>query len=880
MERLEPDDVLRRALDLLDATREDALLVLGEPGIGKSHLLQQIAGNAGPPTTVVRVRAAESSYPLSGIAAFISSLRGLESADLVRHVTLRSQQPDGLHAAAHDLIALLQGMSFPPTGILIDGVDDLDPDSLALMGTIAAHLGGTGLRLVLTATEPAPAEHFEGMPTVAIGPMSEAAQMQVADEHPSTDRTSARIIAQRSGGNPAVLLAHLDELAPGTAQRPTGLKLPPASSTVHERIASAVLDTLDPASLEILRIASLAPLCHAMALGDLLDGSPHVVEDLVEDGLLVRSGQYIRLADPRVRTFLASTGSARDRRAIHARLARATSSYDASLTVWHESFGRDTTGTVDDLLRASAQLVNDGHTDAAVELAERALRRSHSLDDHTDALVVLCTCLFEHRHLALTARYSTRENTPFSTDQPIALASVRLASQILRDGPAVDDEVRTVVRHHGLDGRDRVDVLLCLAVLHRAESWEVETARDLLTVGRDTEPAHRLTRERLSAAGEILDALDGTPEPTEPVLLPLAPAPGLPTDLLLMRGRALALRGHHQQARDMLAVVINGPDPLWASIATYMSIENELDAGEFRMARIATRAWEQRSPWTLEAHPDEPWIRGWCAYSLGAIDEVHGHVEASLARSTRAGNSGLRARAIALRGAVAMLTGDHDQAVRDLRQVTALSTRFRNPTLLRHWADYVEACARTERHQEADVATRLLEQRVTTHPSRWGELAVARCRAISTQDERSLELFTQAIGMFGPDDSAYELGRTQGALSHRQKQLGDPAASCQTRTQAAATFEQCGAESWARRLGGQPETPQDQSPLGAISTEEQEIVQRLVAGQRTRDIAEALHLSVRAVELRLTRLYRLAGVTSRRDLVEVLNQSARRTDWT
>ncbi|MFI5429507.1 response regulator transcription factor [Aeromicrobium sp. UC242_57] len=55
-------------------------------------------------------------------------------------------------------------------------------------------------------------------------------------------------------------------------------------------------------------------------------------------------------------------------------------------------------------------------------------------------------------------------------------------------------------------------------------------------------------------------------------------------------------------------------------------------------------------------------------------------------------------------------------------------------------------------------------------------------------------------------------------------------------------------------------------PLDQLTTEERDIARRVSEGERNRDIADSLHLSVRTVQLRLTRIYRTLGIHSRAKL--------------
>ncbi|MFI5429503.1 ATP-binding protein [Aeromicrobium sp. UC242_57] len=144
---------------MVAATSESALLILGEPGLGKSHLLTQASTAASETvhTAFVYGRPAEASFELSGFAAFFDALRGEHQAAFGHHLVLRSDRPDRLFAAAQDLAELIQGLHLRPTVVFIDDIDEMDPLSQSLISILSGHLAGTNVRIVATAKSTPPA---------------------------------------------------------------------------------------------------------------------------------------------------------------------------------------------------------------------------------------------------------------------------------------------------------------------------------------------------------------------------------------------------------------------------------------------------------------------------------------------------------------------------------------------------------------------------------------------------------------------------------------------------------------------------------------------------------------------------------------------------
>ena len=111
---------------------------------------------------------------------------------------------------------------------------------------------------------------------------------------------------------------------------------------------------------------------------------------------------------------------------------------------------------------------------------------------------------------------------------------------------------------------------------------------------------------------------------------------------------------------------------------------------------------------------------------------------------------------------------------------------------------------------------------------------------------------------------------TRGRCSHsavvqrRDLQRGDARRSLEA---ARATFDQLGATSWAERarselgrVGGRSASP------GTLTTAEERIAALVAEGKSNKEVAATLFISVKTVEVTLTRVYRKLGVKSRAEL--------------
>lgn len=158
-------------------------------------------------------------------------------------------------------------------------------------------------------------------------------------------------------------------------------------------------------------------------------------------------------------------------------------------------------------------------------------------------------------------------------------------------------------------------------------------------------------------------------------------------------------------------------------------------------------------------------------------------------------------------------------------------------------ADLVEALWLAGRRAEALHELDRLERLAAASPRRWTQLALARARAVCRSAHDGADAFSEVAALFRPDDAPFERESLRLA---RLRCLPDDRTGV------------------VRALTPQPEGSLD---AGALSPNEQEIVALVERGLRNREIAAALYISLRTVELRLTGIYRKLGITSRVQLI-------------
>ena len=159
-------------------------------------------------------------------------------------------------------------------------------------------------------------------------------------------------------------------------------------------------------------------------------------------------------------------------------------------------------------------------------------------------------------------------------------------------------------------------------------------------------------------------------------------------------------------------------------------------------------------------------------------------------------------------------------------------------------ADLVEALWLSGHRADARRILVRLEAASVRTPRRWTTLAVARSRAVCRSDRDGAAAFREAEAIWRTDDPPIERLRLRAARERCLPTTGRPVLQA---------------------------TPRPTDRGRSLTPQERDVVALVGQGLRNRDIAAALFISLRTVELRLTGIYRKLGVTSRVHLVALLH---------
>ncbi len=371
----------------------EALLLLGEPGVGKTALLDataSVAAEAG--MSVLRAAGAqfEADLPFSGLhQVLLPLLDEFGRLDSVHGGALSaalgygaSPAPDRMLVSAATLAVLRHAAADNPVLVVVDDMPWMDRATARVLGFVARRLAGTRVGF-LAASRTGEEGFFErsGLPARELAPLdSQAAQSLLADRFPALAPALRQRVLSEAQGNPLALL----ELPAALMERQwaSGQDMPPTLPLTRRLLGlfGEQLQQLSPASRQVLLMLALDSTGDARVAGpgSYTPAEPGAVE--AEQAGLVHSWPGTRRLDfrhPLVRAAVVELSTSSERRAVHQALAELAAD-QPDRQAWH--FAEAATGPderVAELLEHSARrILRRGDAVGAVSALTRAAELS------------------------------------------------------------------------------------------------------------------------------------------------------------------------------------------------------------------------------------------------------------------------------------------------------------------------------------------------------------------------------------------------------------------------------------------------------------------------------------------------------------------------
>ncbi len=893
----------RHALDrLVNAVRagESQVLVMrGEPGVGKTVLLDYLAGRASDAACLV-TRAtgvqSEMELPFAGLhqlcvpmLSHAERLPGPQRDALRTAFGLTAGPPPDRFLVGLAVLSLLSEVAGnrPLIGV-IDDVQWLDRASAQAFGFTARRLAVDPVGLVFAAREPG--DELAGLPELEVEGLRDRdarALLEEALAGPLDARVRDLIIAE-THGNPLALLELPRGVTPAELAGGFGL---PGAAALTDRIADSFTRQLDALPTETRRLVQLAaadpsgdPVLVWRAAGRLTIGAG-AAGPAVEAGL-AEFGARVRFRHPLVRSAAYWSASVQTRQELHGALAEATDPVvDPDRRAWH---------------RAQAAPGLDEEVAAELEqCASRAQRRGG----------LAAAAAFLERSAGLTVDPARRAQRTLAAaqaklqagalDAALGLLAMAQAGSLDELASARVDLLRGQIAFASGLSSDAPPLLLKAA--KRLESLDLDLARETYLSAWMA----ALFAGRFAGAGDLTEvsrAARGlcavhSPQPAALVLDALT--------MLVTDGPSAAAPALRQVARVFASDSISTEEELrwgWLAQAAASALWDDVtwramllrqvqlarDVGALDQLPIDLASLGTATAWTgdltvvsaLIAEADAvraatgsrtaPFAAMLLASLRGDQAEATPLIDAAIADAPARGQGIAATYAHWAAAILANGLGRYADALAAAQQASQDS-----PALyVAMWAlpELIEAATRTgNAHIASDALARLAET-TQAGATDFGLGIEARSRALVSEGETAERCYREAIDRLGRTQLRPELARAHllyGEWLHRENRHRDARAELRT---AYDLFTAIGMGAFAgrarRELLATGDTVRERTVQTAseLTAQEAHIARLAVDGRTNAEIGAQLFLSTRTVEWHLSKVYTKLGVGSRREL--------------
>ncbi|HEX6955556.1 MAG TPA: AAA family ATPase [Agromyces sp.] len=898
--------VLGRALErsildgLIDRARDGrggSLVVSGDPGIGKTSLLDHaVAAADGFRVATATGVQAERELPFAGLQQVLGAVPDAADrlpepqARAVRVALGHAEQPVPrpflLGVAVLGLLA--EAARERPVLVAVDDVHWLDASSVQVLGFVARRLERLPVAMVFAKRASLDVDGVDGIRVLAVGGLGEddsRALLRSAAAGPVDDDVAARILDE-AGGNPLMIREGVKASAlhgPEASLAPSIGPLPMAGKL--ERAFSLRISRLPERAVRVLLLAAADPTGdpRLVARAAALVGCS--IEDLAaaEAAGLIRVGQRLTFDHPLVRSAAYGRASADELRRAHAALAEATDRQrDPDRRAWHQALG--TFGPSESVAAALEQSAGRagarGGFLAAAAFYERAMRVAESPATRVRCAVAGASAL----ELAGAQPRALRmlEEARWDADDPVDRARLdvvrgRLLFTLERSERPVElllSAAETLAAADPAASRETYLDALSAATL-AAPGEDGSGIRATAERTRAAPPPARGERRPIDRLLEVMREL-AVAEPVES--LPLlrrhlaefsdsADDPGVRARWLWIASRLAAIGWDEQRWGAFLdeggatARAVGALTAVAATVTTGVSLEVLRGRGE-RAREMADEALEI---WDAVSIPRAP-------YGIGAVAAWEGEPEGeelfarALAECEGRGEGMARPFlhwARALHAVAGMRYGEalpHALAAARHPLVIAYST----------WGlvEVVESAARVGEREVAEDALRRLAVSTGAAGTDWARGVHDRSAAlVATEPDEAERLHVSAIDHLSRTGLRAEQARADllyGEWLRRQRRRGDARVHLH---RALEVFTGMGAHGFRRRAGGELAALGGPSPSatesGELSMQELAVARLASEGLSNSAIATRMHLSASTVDYHLRKAFRKLGISSR-----------------
>jgi len=342
--------VLETLLAKAQAGNSGVLVLRGEPGIGKTALLDYVASHA-QGFRVDRVSGVESEMelPFAGLHLLFGPLLdrfdrlpGLQREALEVALGVREgRAPDRLLTGLAVLSMAAGRAEEQPLACLIDDAQWLDQSSLQALAFAARRLQADRVAVVFCAREGSNVPELAGLPELTVTRLRDpdARALLASAVHGRLDPSVEDRVVAETRGNPLAILQWPRRVSP--ADLAGGFVLPSAVGPLSHRIEDGFwrqVQSLPPGTRQLLLTAAADPTGDVTLLWRAAASQGIGMEAAApaEAAELVEFGSQVQFRHPLIRSAIYREATPAERRTVHNALARATDPRtDPDRKAWH-----------------------------------------------------------------------------------------------------------------------------------------------------------------------------------------------------------------------------------------------------------------------------------------------------------------------------------------------------------------------------------------------------------------------------------------------------------------------------------------------------------------------------------------------------------------
>ncbi len=889
--------VVERLLQTVREGRGAVLVVDGEPGVGKTALLEY-ASDVAEEFRVVRTTGVEGEMELdyAALQQLCSSL--LEYRDRlpdpqrdaldVAFGRSAGQAPNAFLIGLAVLSLLSEAAEQQPILCVVDDAQWLDGASTRALALIARRLLAERVALVF-ATRSA-SNGLARFPQLRVGPLGRRdARALLESVLPARlDESVLERIVAETGGSPLALLELPRGLSPAQLAGGFGLTAAlPLSAGIEESFRRR-LERLPRDARRLLLLAAADPLGDPALLWRAAEelGVGETAANVVESSGLLTLNGAATFRHPLVRSAVYGSAEPSERREVHRVLADATDpQLDPDRRAWHRAHAAfiPDEDVAADLERSAAQAQARGGYAAAAAFLERAVELS--LEPSTRARRALAAAQAKFHAGGLDEAHSLLATAESSTgDQRVRGQAQRLRAEIAfasRRGSDATPGLLAVAQE-----LEPVDPSL-------ARATYLEALAAATFVGRLADGVRAVDVSRAALAGP-----------------PMPPSAG-PSDLLL-QGLAVRFTEGYTAGAPLLKealsafqseAILPAEEARWLWFASKVALDlwddaswNVLSTRQLDLARktgevsalpfvlsfrsgVYAYLGDLRTAALLEEELSAAIeATGIAAVPYGrlSIAALRGDVaEFSELVRTVVGEAEARGEGLALTvteflsGTLYNGLGRYEDA---LAAVTPGERFYTEGTAIWTLTELIEAAVRLGQPERARDAFEHLEETTRAAGTDWARGIEARSRALLSDGDEAEELYEEAIVRLGRASIRVQLARAHlvyGEWLRRERRRVDARNELRI---AYELFRDFGVDAFAERARleleatGEHARKRTVDTLGQLTPQELQIARLAAEGHANKEIATRLFISTSTVEYHLRKAFRKLGVTSRTQL--------------